>query len=156
MRTTQIWRVSCSSVPLMTELSNLRERSSFDAPLTSWSKLRVAVVEPYASGRDTICACIEELGHGAVGASSLEHAVRLGADGDLQPIDLFLITHYLPWIDGWGLVARLRSACSVPAIVVCDACDDVPNQRNLTMRPSFSLEDLETALDKFARNHRAS
>ena len=137
----------------MTEaMRELRKRSPVEATFHPSSPLRVAVVEPYASGRDTVCACIEELGHAAVGATSLEHAAQLIAGGDDESIDLLIVAHYLPWIDGWGFVARLMSRPDLPAIIVCDVLDDRPAQQTPTLRRAFSLAELEHALSGIASN----
>lgn len=136
------------------------KRATFEMLQAPWSRRTVVVVEPYASGRETICACIVELGHGVIGAGSLEHAARLVADGSDERVDLLVVAHDMPWIDGWGFLAHLHSRPYVPAIVVCDDTDDRPIRRTLAIRPcfslrrTFSLAELETTIGVVTRSRR--
>jgi CheY-like chemotaxis protein len=104
--------------------------------------LRVVVVDPYAPGRDSLCACIEDLGHIVSGARDVHDAAQLLRQG---LADLLLIDHSPPWTDGWHSLDALRCVRWVSAIVLSD---DEPqaNAAATSLRKPVSLAALERAL----------
>jgi CheY-like chemotaxis protein len=104
--------------------------------------LRVLVVDPYAPGRDSLCACMEDLGHIVSGARDVHDAAKLLRQG---LADLLLLDHSPPWTDGWHNLDVLRRVRWVPAIVLVD---DEPQTRTrvTSLRKPVSLTALERAI----------
>lgn len=108
-------------------------------------RLLVVVVDPYTAGCDALCACVAELGHDAVGACSAEIAEQIVRH---VAVDLVIVDHCPPWFDGCALVARLRRARWVPAIILEGIADGLAISGALVLQRPFSFDDLERGISR--------
>ncbi|HEU0032546.1 MAG TPA: hypothetical protein VFQ53_18065 [Kofleriaceae bacterium] len=113
--------------------------------------MQCVVVDSSALGRQTMCACLNELGHHAIAASSSQAAEALIAGGE---VDLVVVDHCPPWSDGWALARRLHDR-DIAAIVLGDPTDARPITRTLALTRPVSLHDLERAIARLAAEPHA-
>jgi CheY-like chemotaxis protein len=104
--------------------------------------LRVLVLDPYRPGRDTLCACLEDLGHAASGARDVHDATRRLQQG---PTDLILVDHSPPYIDGWQSLDVLRREGWIFAIVLVDI-EAASTAKAPSLLKPLSLVALERAI----------
>jgi len=114
---------------------------------------RVLVIEPYASGRRAICACIVELGHEALEVETLDAARILAASSG---VDLVIAA----WDDddSRAVLDALRAGDpELPTVVLSDCRPRVatgPAGAMLLVKP-FTLVSLERAIELMARPRAA-
>lgn len=114
-------------------------------------RLKVVVIDPYAVGCETLCACLIELGCEAAGARSAELAEQIVR---LVAVDLAIVDHSPPWFDGLEFVGRLRAIRWIPAIVLGDVAEQPALSDTLTLGRPLSLDDLERGLERLGRRTR--
>jgi CheY-like chemotaxis protein len=108
---------------------------------------RLLLIEDDDDSAALLTSYAERLGHTVVRAASGEEAVRIAAESG---IDLAVVDLLLPGMNGWDLVAALRSndATASCPIVVCSVLDrqDYPKDVQGTLPKPYTREQVEHLL----------